>query len=121
MKRHMAGWKVFFIVMGVLCLVGAAGSMLMVKFAAVGACVAAALTMFMTASVCAWMDDLLEAVNRPKERASAETARMSTETTWMSTEEKAMRARSEGSRRRIAKQEAAPTMSDMYHAARDSD
>lgn len=110
----MSGWKAFFIVMGVLCLVGAAGSMLMVKFAAVGACVAAALTMFMTASVCAWMDDLLEAVSRPKDRTSAETTRMSAE-------EKAMRARSEGSRRRITKQEAAPTMSDMYHAARDSD
>lgn len=69
MKKHMSGWKVFFIVAGVLCLIGAAGSLLMVRFASVVACAAAALTMFMTASVCAWMDDLLEAVNQSRPAA----------------------------------------------------
>lgn len=115
MKKHMSGWKVFFIVMGVLCLLGAAGSLLMVKFAAVGACVAVALGMFMTASVCAWMDDLLEAVSRRPAKANAETASMSAE-------ERALHARSEGSRRRGSRQEAAPpTMSDMYHRAREDE
>ena len=114
MKKHMSGWKVFFIVMGVLCLVGAAGSLLMVQFAAVGACIAAALGMFMTASVCAWMDDLLEAVSRPKVKEAGEPV-------TMSAAEKELRARSEGGRRRNMKQEAAPTMSDLYRAARDSE
>lgn len=115
MKKHMSGWKVLFIVMGVLCLVGAAGSLLMMQLAAVAACAIAALTMFMTASVCAWMDDLLEAVSRRPAKANAET-------TSMSAEERALHARSEGSRRRGNRQEAAPpTMSDMYHRAREDE
>ena len=114
MKKHMSGWKVFFIVMGVLCLIGAAGSLLMVQFVAMGACIGAALTMFMTASVCAWMDDLLLAVSRRPARSSAEPASMSAA-------EKDLRARGEGNRRRMAQQEAAPTMTDMYRSARESE
>ena len=115
MKKHMSGWKVLFIVLGVLCLIGAAGSLLMVQFAVMGACIGVALTMFMTASVCAWMDDLLEAVSRRPERVSVERSSMSAE-------EKELRARSEGSRRRGSRQEAAPpTMSDMYHRAREDE
>jgi len=69
----------------------------------------------MTASVCAWMDDLLEAVSRRPARSGADPA-------VMTAEEKALRARSEGSRRRSARQEAAPpTMSDMYHSAREEE
>lgn len=114
MKKHMSGWKVFFIVMGVLFLIGAAGSLLMVQFAAVGACIAAALCMFMTASVCAWMDDLLLAVSRRPARTGAEAD-------TMSTAEKELRARSEASRRRTAQKEAAPTMADMYRNARENE
>ena len=114
MKRHMSGWEVLFIVLGVLCMIGAVGCLLLVDFASLGVCIGAGLVMFMSASVCAWMDDLLEAVSRPKVKEAGEPV-------TMSAAEKELRARSEGGRRRNMKQEAAPTMADMYRNARESE
>lgn len=59
MKYHMIGWKVVSIVLGVLALLGAAGYFLLQKYSAMLDMVLAGLALFATASVCAWMDDLM--------------------------------------------------------------
>lgn len=67
MKTRMTGWEVFFKAMGVLSVIGAAGSLVLVNFGMMFALLAVGLGLFMTASVCAWMDDIhemLQASNR---------------------------------------------------------
>ncbi|MBR3797118.1 MAG: hypothetical protein IKK34_13995 [Clostridia bacterium] len=67
MKTHMTGWEVFFKATGVLSVIGAAGSLVLVNFGMMLTLLAVGLGLFMTASVCAWMDDIhemLQASNR---------------------------------------------------------
>lgn len=82
MKYHMIGWKVVSIVLGVLALLGAAGYFLLQKYSAMLDMVLAGLALFATASVCAWMDDLLGHVaqgREDQERQLAATNRIESE------------------------------------------